>query len=346
MPVDRRRLVVAVIASVTGLAILFTVQMTVNRQRIEDRLRADAEATLRTAGLDDVHVSVVGRDVTASARADSVSELNRAHESLRDHPGIRSLDTVMAIGSASGDDRTGATGTQAVVTIADGRIAMSGRVPNDRARRLLIAAATGVVGRDRVSQVLRVDRRASTRSVAALTAVVEVLDPAASGSVEVAGGTISLHGTVPRRDARDAAVEAAARVLRDPSRIVDGLVIEEDAVTPVGLALEEALAEVPEIGFAAGGAVLNWSDRQAVAEAAEILLATPGPQVRIEGHTDASGSEESNLRLSRERAEAVREALIDEGVPASRLTAVGYGESRPREEGEGPDRRVVFEVVP
>lgn len=49
----------------------------------------------------------------------------------------------------------------------------------------------------------------------------------------------------------------------------------------------------------------------------------------IEGFTDSQGSEGTNLDLSQRRAGAVRDALVEQGVPADRLTARGYGEERP-----------------
>ncbi len=49
----------------------------------------------------------------------------------------------------------------------------------------------------------------------------------------------------------------------------------------------------------------------------------------IEGHTDSAGPDEINLALSKARAEAVRQALIERGVPPERLAAEGAGESRP-----------------
>ncbi|MCY3844097.1 MAG: OmpA family protein [Acidobacteria bacterium] len=51
--------------------------------------------------------------------------------------------------------------------------------------------------------------------------------------------------------------------------------------------------------------------------------------VTIEGHTDATGSEAYNRRLSGQRATAVTSYLVQRGVAARRLTAVGFGEERP-----------------
>ncbi|MGM0578953.1 MAG: OmpA family protein [Myxococcota bacterium] len=56
-------------------------------------------------------------------------------------------------------------------------------------------------------------------------------------------------------------------------------------------------------------------------------------RVRIEGHTDHVGDAGYNKKLSQARAEAVRDYLIDKGISADRMEAVGYGESRPAVEG-------------
>ena len=51
--------------------------------------------------------------------------------------------------------------------------------------------------------------------------------------------------------------------------------------------------------------------------------------VRIEGHTDSDGDDEYNRQLSDGRARAVRAYLVEHGVEAARLEAVGYGETQP-----------------
>ena len=77
----------------------------------------------------------------------------------------------------------------------------------------------------------------------------------------------------------------------------------------------------------------------------------PGAKITVEGFADPAGSAAYNLQLSRKRAEAVRSHLVEQGVPASRLAVVGYGEERPVVPGAsgssyGADlnRRVVFVV--
>ncbi|WP_428264365.1 OmpA family protein [Haliangium sp.] len=85
-------------------------------------------------------------------------------------------------------------------------------------------------------------------------------------------------------------------------------------------------------------------------EVAQVLVDNPEIQVRIEGHTDSRGSPEFNMRLSSDRANSVRQYLIDHGVEADRMDAKGYGESAPIADngsaaGRAKNRRVEFVIT-
>ncbi len=83
---------------------------------------------------------------------------------------------------------------------------------------------------------------------------------------------------------------------------------------------------------------------------AQVILAHPEiTRVRIEGHTDSRGDDNANLALSQRRADSVMEYLRRRSVPAERLRARGYGETRPVQAGESSEalaanRRVEFNI--
>jgi outer membrane protein OmpA-like peptidoglycan-associated protein len=52
-------------------------------------------------------------------------------------------------------------------------------------------------------------------------------------------------------------------------------------------------------------------------------------KIQVEGHTDAVGSDEYNLKLSQQRADSVRDYLVAQAVPAANVTAVGLGKANP-----------------
>lgn len=84
-----------------------------------------------------------------------------------------------------------------------------------------------------------------------------------------------------------------------------------------------------EVEFAANKTSINTAGRQELDEVAALLKATPAITAEIGAHTDASGSASYNLKLSRNRATAVRTYLVGKGITAKRLTARGFGETKP-----------------
>ena len=106
---------------------------------------------------------------------------------------------------------------------------------------------------------------------------------------------------------------------------------------------------VLDVQFASGSARLQPGSSAALDRAARVLLDNPSIRVEVAGHTDPTGDPQQNVRLSRLRAEAVRQYLVDKGVTPQRLIAQGYGSTRPRVPGtsaaaNAQNRRV--ELIP
>jgi outer membrane protein OmpA-like peptidoglycan-associated protein len=80
--------------------------------------------------------------------------------------------------------------------------------------------------------------------------------------------------------------------------------------------------------FSAGSTELGTRARMALATQAQWLIRWREFEAAIEGHTDEPGTEDENLALSRQRAEAVRQRLIEEGVEASRISVVAAGSTQ------------------
>ena len=73
-------------------------------------------------------------------------------------------------------------------------------------------------------------------------------------------------------------------------------------------------------------------------------------KIEIGGHTDNTGDKARNKALSQSRAKAVKDYLVSKGVDATRLSAIGYGDTKPladnkTEEGRAKNRRTVFKVL-
>jgi peptidoglycan-associated lipoprotein len=96
-------------------------------------------------------------------------------------------------------------------------------------------------------------------------------------------------------------------------------------------------------------AQLTEKARELLAQVGDILIKETQFVVRVEGHTDARGTESYNLSLGGKRANAVEKYLSDYGVGADRINTVSYGEEKPKADGEteeafSQNRRARFKV--
>jgi outer membrane protein OmpA-like peptidoglycan-associated protein len=111
------------------------------------------------------------------------------------------------------------------------------------------------------------------------------------------------------------------------------------------LAARLAEIDLAQIRFQRGSSRLTEDAKSALDSVADAILDYAKPAVEIAGHTDSVGDAFTNLELSKQRADAVREYLIARSVPAARIRAIGYGETKPvgdngTPEGRATNRRI------
>jgi len=142
-----------------------------------------------------------------------------------------------------------------------------------------------------------------------------------------------------RRQAEQEKVELRNRLYEQFSALLDTRDTERGLVV-----------NLSDVLFDTGQYELRPIAREKLARFSGIVLAHPGLRLRAEGHTDSTGSEEFNQRLSERRAEAVRDYLVSQGVPAGSISAAGFGPSMPvasndTREGRQKNRRVEIIVA-
>lgn len=94
-----------------------------------------------------------------------------------------------------------------------------------------------------------------------------------------------------------------------------------------------------DILFDYNSAALRSASRDTLNELAQNFRQYPDNRIIVEGHTDSTGSDAYNQRLSEQRASNVADYLIDQGVAASAITVYGYGEMRPKASNDTPEGR-------
>jgi outer membrane protein OmpA-like peptidoglycan-associated protein len=228
---------------------------------------------------------------------------------------------------------------------------LSGQVPN--AHDLKVLAAIGDSNFDAVSLADGAPAGFQTGAEAGLRA----LSKLSEGQLDFADGKWALRGTADSDLVRNDALAAILSLPSGRDWLLEVSLAAAPAV-PASAAPGNVTCSVPLAEFSARNAILFQSGAARIAQESQTALdelaadlqACPDALVHVEGHTDADGDDQLNLALSVARAEAVVRALVDRGVAAARLYAVGYGESSPIATNDTPDgkrlnRRIVVTIV-
>jgi len=158
-----------------------------------------------------------------------------------------------------------------------------------------------------------------------------------------------LGGVSQERVALIQRLEAEERVRQQFETIERMFERDEARVSREG---NEIVLRMVGLTFASGQSDVDDAHRALLEKVRQAIDVFPNSQVIIEGHTDSYGGDEANMALSRRRAEAVSSYLTNElGVAAFRLSAVGYGETRPianneTAQGRERNRRIDIRIQP
>ena len=247
----------------------------------------------------------------------------------------------------SAQDSPAAAASAAVATAA-GKVVVGGVVPDEATRAAILARVRELYGADRVVDQLGVDKLAAPPNWA--QHVRSVLDPdlkqVTQGQLRIAGNVVEVSGNVDSEAVRTQLLGQIATRLNNPTYTVrDGLRVG----APSQQLLDSALAQ-RTIAFEVGNATLTPAGTKVLDDLVPVLHKFSGRRFEIVGHTDDSGSRESNVALSAARAAAVKTYLAAKGIPPVDIVTSGAGPDRPiapnnTADGRARNRRLEFRVL-
>ena len=127
--------------------------------------------------------------------------------------------------------------------------------------------------------------------------------------------------------------------------IEKGEVEQEITANAILKELNETGKAILYINFDTGKSTIKKESLPIIDQIIEMMKQAADVKLSVEGHTDSDGSNESNQKLSEDRAKSVVDAIVTGGIDASRLSSAGFGEEKPiadnsTEEGKAKNRRV------
>lgn len=252
--------------------------------------------------------------------------------------------------------------------IENGQLTLSGAMGSEEAKLATVARAQELAKNLKLRVTDHLDVLEDGGAAAWEPAVPALLTQVAAlhqhqATLSVSGQTATIKGAAANGDTKTKLVHEISSLLGTSIHVQDQVTVASagpasPSSTPTPTPVHASRAQVQaglddivrgeHIAFESNSAVLTPKGRAVVDKLIPALKRSPEAVIEIGGHTDSYGDPDYNLQLSRTRAESVRQYLTDHGV-TNRLTAVGYGASRPLSQdrtraASKKNRRIEFRV--
>jgi OmpA-OmpF porin, OOP family len=135
------------------------------------------------------------------------------------------------------------------------------------------------------------------------------------------------------------------------AEVLNGFQDDDGCPDEVPQKLQRFTGVIQGIQFGRGSTKILGSSRSVLKAAVAVFKEYPDLRIEISGHSDITGNFDTNMELSRKRADAAKWQLVDLGIDAARIFTLGFGPNRPiadngTEEGRKKNRRIEFRLLP
>ena len=309
---------------------------------IQQDIQTRVSAAMVDAGLDGVEVAVDGRDVSLLGSVSANEDITRAGDIAYSVRGVRVVDNALSFVAMY----------HTRFCKHDSTIELAGEVSDDDAREAFPERARDMFRYWSVEDDLEVRSDSPEGFRRFMDHALIELGQLDKGCITLDGTSLAISGSIRS--------ERALTAMKERVGEMDdlGFDVTYDLTLPTlseeARACQEEANRRVELGetvlFDFDSSEVHTEGKQLLDEIVEIAALCPDVDVQVSGHTDAMGDKEYNIDLSKERADAVVAYLVDAGMDAERLSAVGLGFSQPiadnsTEEGRAQNRRIEFRAV-
>lgn len=223
------------------------------------------------------------------------------------------------------DSRTISLRRQQEKALADERAAAAARIASEKEKAELAAKqqADAEAAARAAQERARIEAEQRAAADKARAEADKARQEADAARAEAAAQALKAQQAAAEADRLRAAAEA------DKDRLRAQLLQQFNMVLPTTETPRGLVVNMQDVLFDTGKYTLKEPAREALARISGIIVSHPGLNLQVEGYTDSTGSVEFNQKLSEERADTVRDYLATNGIPATAMTAIGYGVQYP-----------------
>jgi outer membrane protein OmpA-like peptidoglycan-associated protein len=225
-----------------------------------------------------------------------------------------------------------AVAREAVQTAEDARAIAVKRQEEDRLAQERAASA------DREAQANAATDRAKTEAddaerararAEAATATAQAQAERTKMEAELAAQSAARAREAAQAESEQARKAAAEQAEREKQELRNKLAVQLNLILETRDSARGLIVNISGVLFDTGKYTLRPGAREKLAKVSGIILAYPSLKLEVEGHADSVGTDEYNMQLSENRASAVRDFLVQQGINTSSIAARGFGESQP-----------------
>ena len=193
------------------------------------------------------------------------------------------------------------------------------------------------------AEALRMQQEAQQAAAAAARQQAEAEKASAAALLQQQAAQAAADQAAKDRAAAEAetlkARQATAQAEAEKAQLRSQLLNQLNSILQTRDSARGLIVNMSDVLFDTGSYTLKPGAREKLAKISGIVLAHPGLSLQIEGHTDSVGGDDFNQQLSERRADTVRDFLAEQGVPASSITAHGFGKTQPVASNDTPEGR-------
>lgn len=346
-----------IIAAIIGLVLIEILTLHYKREPIEEALRLQTAEVLEAEGLQIEAIEFEGRDATLRGEVNSEEDKARASELVDEVWDVRVVTNLLKVKppeeASDAESETVLKGFH-LKSVDGDNLQLGGMVSDESTRNMIVAAVLDAFPGRTIDNQIQITAGESQTWLPALLRSITAISVVKNPVLEIPEGGQALHlqGELAAEVQKVNVLQDLRAALNRELELKENLDVVVEKRDPALIAMEKRIQDLQtttRIQFKINTADLAELSKQVLDQVAEILKEAPGVQVEVQGHTDNLGDAQYNMELSQKRADSVRDYLVTRGVEAARLTAVGYGPTRPvatntTKQGRITNRRVVFSL--
>ncbi|ABD08285.1 OmpA/MotB [Rhodopseudomonas palustris HaA2] len=332
--------------------------------KVEPDLRERVAEVVKSAGADPLNFDVSGRDVLLP------DDLGAKRAVLSEQIGqVKGVRLVSEVEELSGAALAAKTVARLQAEVAAKAEADAKAKAEAEAREAVEKAAVAKAAKDTAAKQAAAKAKADAEAKeaaakeAAAKEAAEIAAKEAAAKEAAAKEAAAKEAAAKEAAAKEAAAKSAAAEEAKPAAVAPPAAPAAAAATRTADAAGTAsipsveacqsklstLVAAQKINFMRGSAEIAQASLPVLKQLAEVIAHCPAATIEVAGHTDAAGKKAANEALSKRRAEAVADNLTKAGIGSAKLTAVGYGASKPlaandSADGRAKNRRIEFVV--